>query len=169
MHRAAFTTALLGALLLCGAPARSASAQLPIPSLAIVGGVSHFDLNGTGSTPIGALRVDVPLLALVAEGSLGVMRPTENDGTRTYVIPEAQLQYQLLPILVRPYVGVGAGVFKAVSGPDPRRNDLTLSASAGVRATVPLTGFGFRAEARLRGIGSGFGAGAAEFTLGVSF
>src|SRR3954471_23478232 len=96
-----------GSLLLLLATA--AHAQLPIPSFAVVGGVSHFDLNGTGTAPIGALRVDVPLLALVAEGIFGVFRPKEDVGTRTCIIPEAQLQWQILPMLVRPYIGVGAG------------------------------------------------------------
>lgn len=152
-------------LLLAG----SVNAQLPIPSFAIVGGVSHFDLSGTGSTPTGALRVDVPLLSLVAEGSLGIMRPKEDDGTRTYIIPEAQLQYQLLPILVKPYIGVGAGMFKAVSGPDPHHSDLALSAALGVRASVPLTGLGLQLEGRVRGIGSGFRGSTTELTLGVTF
>ena len=147
----------------------SARAQLPIPSLAIVGGVSHYDLSGTGSTPIGALRVDIPLLSLVAEGSLGVMRPKEDVGTRTYIIPEAQLQYQLFPMVIRPYLGAGAGLFKAISGVDPHRSDLTVSAAAGVRATMPLLGFGFRGEVRIRGIGSGFSGSATELTLGLSF
>ncbi|HEX4681241.1 MAG TPA: hypothetical protein VH277_00960 [Gemmatimonadaceae bacterium] len=149
--------------------ARPAHAQLPIPSFAVVGGVSSYDLSGTGTTAVGALRVDIPLLLLLAEGSLGVMRPKEDAGTRTYIIPEAQLQYQLFPLLVRPYIGVGAGWFRAVSGPDPLRNDITLSASAGVRLSIPLLPVGLRAEARLRGIGSGFGSSATEFTLGASF
>lgn len=147
----------------------AAHAQLPIPSVAVVGGVSHYDLSGTGSTAIGAVRLDIPLLMLLAEGSLGVMRPKEQDGTRTYVIPEAQLQYQIFPFLVRPYVGVGGGVFRAVSGPDPRHSDFTLSASAGIRASLPLLPVGVRAEARVRGIGSGFSGSATELTLGVSF
>jgi hypothetical protein len=146
-----------------------ARAQLPIPSFAIVGGVSSYDLSGTGKTPIGAVRVDLPLLVLIAEGSLGVMRPDEQiAGRRTYVIPEVQLQYQFLPVLVRPYVGVGGGIFRAISGPDPHRSDFTLSASAGVRVSLPLTGLGVRGEVRVRGIGSGFRGSATEWTLGLS-
>src|SRR4051812_12340703 len=158
-----------GSLCLGMMAAQSAHAQLPIPSVAVVGGVSFFDLSGTGSTPIGAVRLDIPLLALVAEGSFGVMRPKEDAGTRTYIIPEAQLQYQLFPLLVRPYIGVGAGWFRAVSGPDQHTNDLTLSASAGVRFSIPLVPFGLRAEARVRGIGSGFTGSASELTVGASF
>lgn len=156
--------AAAGAALLSSAPLR---AQLPIPSAAIVAGVSHYRLASNGQTAFGALRLDVPLplLPLLAEGSVGVMRPSESTGSHTYVIPEAQLQYQLLPVLVRPYLGVGGGWFKNVGG----ASDLTLSASAGVRATVPLIGVGARAEVRVRGIGSGLGRGAAELTLGVSW
>lgn len=159
----------LSVAVLLATAVHAAHAQLPIPSLALVGGVSHYNLDGSGSTPFGAVRVDVPLLALVAEGSLGVLRPKENTGTRTYIVPEAQLQYQLFPFLVRPYVGVGVGTFKAVAGADPHPSDVTFSGSAGVRATVPLIGFGVRAEARTRAIGSGFGRRSTEWTLGVSF
>lgn len=151
------------------AMAPTARAQLPIPSFAVVGGVSNFDLSGTGTAPIGALRVDIPLLVILAEGSLGVMSAKEDVGRRTYLIPEAQLQYQILPLLVRPYLGVGAGWFTALNGPDPHPSDLTLSASAGVRFSIPLMPVGFRAEARVRGIGSGFKGSATELTLGVSF
>jgi hypothetical protein len=147
----------------------AAAAQLPIPSIAIVGGVSSYDLSGTGSTPIGALRVDIPLLALVAEGSLGVMAPKEDPGRTTYVIPEVQLQYQILPILVRPYIGIGGGLFKGVSGVKSDFSEMTLSAAAGIRATLPLTGLGLRVEGRIRGIGSGFNGTSAELTAGISF
>jgi hypothetical protein len=160
---------LIAAVMLLVAASVTARAQLPIPTFAVVGGVSNFDLSGTGSTAIGAVRVDVPLLLVLAEGSLGVMRPKEDVGTRTYIIPEVQVQYQILPLLVRPYVGVGAGVFKAVSGPDPHTSDVTLSASAGVRFSIPLLPIGFRAEARVRGVGSGFTGSATELTVGVSF
>jgi hypothetical protein len=149
--------------------APTANAQLPIPSFAVVGGVSSYDLSGTGSTPIGALRVDIPLLALVAEGSLGVMAPKEDPGRTTYVIPEVQLQYQILPILVRPYIGVGGGLFKGVSGAKSDFSQMTLSAAAGIRATLPLTGLGLRVEGRIRGIGSGFNGSSAELTAGISF
>ena len=147
----------------------AAGAQLPLPSFAALGGVTHYNLNGSGNTAIGALRADLPLFSLRLEGSVAVMRPHENDGTRTFVIPEAQLQYQLFPFLVQPYIGIGGGVFDAVAGPDPHRRDATFSASAGVRVGAPLIGVGLRAEARARGIGSGFSRSATELTIGLSF
>jgi hypothetical protein len=148
----------------------SAAAQLPVPHIGLMGGVTNYDLSGgSGTTPIGALRVDIPIVVAVAEGSLAVFRPNENGVHRTYLIPEAQLQWQLLPTLVKPYIGVGGGWFKAVSGPSPQQNDVTISAAGGVRIGVPLTGIGFRGEVRVRGIGSGFHDRATEFTIGVSW
>lgn len=155
--------------LLVARPQRAA-AQLPIPHFGIVGGVSRYTLSHAGTTPFGALRVEIPLLMFVGEGSLGVFRPHETDGTPTYVIPEVQLQYQFLPFIVRPYVGVGGGWFRAVSGTDPRGNELTGSASAGVRITPPILGFGLRGEVRVRGVGSSWGSrNATEYLLGISF
>jgi hypothetical protein len=167
--RLASMPVLIGLCAFSALPVRSANAQLPIPSFSVAGGVSHYSLSGTGTAPIGVARVDIPLLSIIGEGSVGVFRPKEDaDVHRTYIIPEAQLQFQVLPVLIRPYVGVGGGWFRAISGPDPHRNDLTLSASAGVRAGIPLTGIGVRGEVRLRSIG-GFDNHAAEFTLGVSW
>lgn len=162
--------AVVAPLTLLAARSRRATAQLPIPHIGIVGGVSRYSLSHTGTTPFGALRVDVPLLMFVGEGSVGLFRPHETDGTPTYVIPEVQLQYQFLPFLVRPYVGVGGGWFRAVSGTDPRGNELTGSASAGIRITPPILGFGLRGEVRLRGVGSSWGSNnATEFLIGISF
>ena len=146
-----------------------ASAQLPIPRFEIAGGVSKFDLSGTGTAPFGAVRVDLPLSALVIEGSLGAFRPQENFGVHhTYLVPEGQVQLQLFPAIIRPYIGVGGGWMRAVDGPDPRRNDVTASLSAGVRAGLPGLPFALRGEVRLRGIGSNFGQRASEYTIGLS-
>jgi hypothetical protein len=150
------------------APAR-ASAQLPIPRFEIAGGVSKFDLSGTGTAPFGAVRVDLPLSALIIEGSFGAFRPQENFGVRhVYVVPEGQVQLQLFPAIIRPYIGIGGGWMRAVSGPDPRRNDVTGSLSAGIRAGLPGLPFALRGEVRLRGIGSGFSSSASEWTIGLS-
>jgi hypothetical protein len=147
----------------------TALAQLPVPSFSIVGGVSHFDLAGSGSTPIGELRLNVPLILLSAEGSFGVIHPSENGGSRTYIIPEAQLQYPFLPFLVKPYVGIGGGWLRAVTGPEPHNNAGTFSVSAGVRIAPPLIGIGLRGEVRYRALGSSIGSSMTDFTLGISF
>jgi len=146
-----------------------ASAQLPIPRLEIAGGVSKFELAGTGTAPFGAVRVDLPLTALIVEGSLGAFRPQENFGVHhVYIVPEGQVQLQLFPAIIRPYIGVGGGWMRAVSGPDPRRNDVTGSLSAGIRAGLPGLPFALRGEVRLRGIGSNFSQRASEYTIGLS-
>jgi hypothetical protein len=146
-----------------------AAAQLPIPRFEIAGGVSKFDMSGTGTAPFGAVRVDLPLTALILEGSLGAFRPQEQFGVRhTYIVPEGQIQLQLFPTLIRPYIGVGGGWVRAVSGPDPRRNDATGSLSAGIRAGLPGLPFSLRGELRVRGIGNGFPSSASEWTIGLS-
>ena len=160
-------------------PTHRAAAQLPIPSLSIVGGVSRYNLSGTGTAPFGAVRLDIPLLFVIAEGSLGVLRTNGDVASRTYVIPEVQLQWQLLPFLVKPYVGLGGGLFRTVTGTGTstgtstgtgsNASDITASASAGVRLGIPLIGAGLRAEVRVRGIGSSFSGSATEWTLGVSW
>ena len=147
----------------------AARAQLPIPSLSVMGGISQYDLSGTGTTPFAAVRLTVPILFAVAEGSLGIMRPDEGSGTHTYIIPEAQLQWELFPLVVKPYVGIGAGMFQTITGPGTHMSQFTGSASAGIRVGVPVIGAGLRAELRVRGIGSGFGGSAAEWTAGLSW
>jgi hypothetical protein len=150
--------------------ASTANAQLPFPKLSLAGGVSHYNLSGSsGSTAIGAVRVDIPVVLVLLEGSLAAFRPTEAGDTHTYVIPEAQLQWQFFPAIVRPYIGVGGGWIKSLGSSTTSRSDVTLSASAGVRVSVPIIGFGVRAEARARSIGSGFHEHATEFTLGASW
>jgi hypothetical protein len=146
-----------------------ASAQLPIPKLSLAGGVSHYDFGTSGTSAIGALRLEVPLVTLVGEGSLAVFRPTIDGVARTALIPEAQLQWQFSPVLVRPYIGVGGGWIVAVSGPSPHPTDGTLSASAGVRVGIPFTPFTARGEVRLRTMGSGTSRHATELTLGASW
>ena len=166
-HRITTTLAIVAAL--SALPSPRAAAQLPIPSVSLMGGVSQWDLSGTGSSPFASLRVDLPLLFVIGEGSVGAFRAKEQAGTSTYVIPEVQLQWQLLPLLVKPYVGIGGGYFRAISGPAQHGSEFTGSASAGVRVGIPLLGAGLRAEVRARGIGSGFSGSAVEYTAGVSW
>ena len=146
-----------------------ASGQLPIPRFGIAGGVSQFDISQKGSTPFGAVRLELPLAAFVLEGSLGAFRPPQQLGERrTYIIPEGQLQWQLFPMIIRPYLGVGGGWVRTITGPEPQRSEMTVSASGGIRAGLPGLPFSLRAELRVRGIGSGFTSRAAEWTVGLS-
>jgi hypothetical protein len=146
------------------------AAQLPIPRPAIVAGVSMYDLGDSGvgqqSTGIAALRVDLPLVLFLAEGSLGIFRPKVAGETRTYIIPEVQAQYQLFPALVRPYLGLGIGMLNPVSGGGSA--EVTYSASAGIRLGFPVLPIGLRGEARVRA-GNGLKRQATELTVGISW
>jgi hypothetical protein len=144
-------------------------AAAQIPRLGIAGGVTQFDLSGTGSTPFGAVRIELPLAMFILEGSVGAFRPQEQlSERRTYIIPEGQLQWQIFPMIIRPYLGIGGGWVRAVSGPDPHNQDATVSGSAGIRAGLPGMPFTLRAELRVRGIGTGFKGSASEWTIGLS-
>jgi hypothetical protein len=147
--------------------ARTARAQLPIPQFSIMGGVTHS--SGTNSSPIGELRLNIPIIALSAEGNFGVAHVSQSGVSQTFIIPEAQLQYPFLPFLVKPYVGIGGGWIKAVSGPGDHNNAGTFSVSAGVRIAPPLIGIGLRGEIRYRAVGSTIGNNMTDFTVGISF
>jgi hypothetical protein len=159
----AATCVLLPTLVL----SNTAAAQLPIPQFSILGGVTHS--SGTNSSPIGELRLNIPLIVLSAEGSFGVAHVSQSGVSQTFIIPEAQLQYPFLPFLVKPYVGIGGGWIKAVSGPGDHDNAGTFSVSAGVRVAPPLIGIGLRGEIRYRAVGSSIGNNMTDFTVGISF
>jgi hypothetical protein len=163
-----FVTLIGTVVTLTSAPSAT-HAQLPRPHVSLMGGVAQFDLSGTGTARFGAVRVDLPVFFAIAEGSLGVFRPKEDPGRRTYMIPEVQLQWQFLPFVVKPYLGAGVGYFRATSGPSPHPSDVTLSASGGVRVAAPLIPLGVRGELRVRGIGSRFTGSTAEWTIGVTW
>jgi hypothetical protein len=133
-------------------------------SLALVAGVSQFDLSGTGTAPIIGGRVAAALKSWLAiEGALGTLRPDESSRSIRYFIPEAQLQFQI-PTRVRPYLGFGGGYFMG-SGL-PKRG--TASLSGGL--IVPVRDkYDARGELRVRGIGSSFGGATAEWTIGIGY
>ena len=163
LNRALLSAALFAVLATPGA----VRAQLPIPSFSLVGGVSHYDFKdsaSSGTSGIGALRIDIPIATIVAEGSLALFRAQQFGVSRTYVVPEVQLQYQLFPLIVRPYIGVGAGWFNSIDGSGV--SDPTYTASVGLRVGVPTMPIGFVAEARYRGIG-GLDRHAVEYTVGI--
>ena len=167
MHRLIARTLLW--LLVAPVLSASASAQLPFPKLSLAGGVSHYDFGTSGTSALGALRLELPLVSLVGEGSVALFRPTIDGVARTALIPEAQLQWQFSPVLVRPYIGAGGGWIVAMSGPSPHPTSGTLSASAGVRVGIPFTPLTARGEVRLRTMGSGTSRHATELTLGASW
>jgi hypothetical protein len=167
MHRLAPAATLL-AIALAAAPAAAQSPRALRPAVSVSAGVSQFDLSGTGTAPLVALRGDYPLLrALLVEAGVSVARPEQQfGGTTTFVIPEVALQLQL-PRRVAPYLGLGLG--EAFDFRPERagglRNDVTVSGAAGVRAWLTEQ-VGLRGELRVRGIGTGFEGSTAEWTLG---
>jgi hypothetical protein len=113
-------------------------------SLGLTAGASQYDLGGTGTAPIVALRWEMCLgRALILEP--GIARSRYGSTTRWF--PEATVQVQV-PGRVQPFVGAGVGVSFA-SNASGSSSDLTLLALAGVRVPV-VDRWTVRAELRYR-------------------
>jgi hypothetical protein len=158
-------------VLAAAAPLRAQEDYWPDrPALSVSAGVSQFDLSGTGSSAMAAVRLERALMrALVLEGGVSVARPAQQFGaTTTLVIPEVALQLQL-PRLVAPYLGLGFGDAmdfrpESVGG---LRHNATVSVAGGVRLWLGDR-MGLRGELRVRGIGSTLGGSTAEWTGGAA-
>lgn len=150
--------------------AQAATEQVPSLRYAIglVGGISQFDLSGTGTTGVVAVRADFNARSwFVVEGGLSLFRPQEQFGKQlSYAIPEVQIQLQLPTRGVRPYLGVGVGSILASGGPGAQR---MVSGAGGLRIAVPDTRVDLRAELRVRGIGESFTGSIAEWTFGGGY
>lgn len=138
----------------------------PVPALTFLGGVSQYDLSGTGTTPFFAARLDVPLgRVLVIEPGVAYLPYEEQFGARTrHLLPEVQLQVQRSRGVFRPYLGVGVGLSRAVR-PGPDESDVTASVAAGTRV-LRLGGWLIRAELRVRAIDPWTGT-TADWALGL--
>ena len=101
---------LLGGRLSAQSTSNATNAFGPRPALSLSAGVSQFDLSGTGTTNIVALRGEYPLVpALLVEGGMTIARPQQAFSDRgTLLMPELQLQLQL-PKRVAPFIGLGTG------------------------------------------------------------
>ena len=139
-------------------------------TLSVNGGVSAWDLSGTGNSVILAVRLDRPLgvLWLLGEGSLATLRTDEQSGHHTYLIPEVQLQLQI-PRAISPYLGAGAGAFSRIGGDGRRQSVLTTTGSVGLRLWGVIPRAVLRGEFRLRGIGREFTGSAFETTGGIGW
>lgn len=140
------------------------------PVLSLSAGVSQWDLSGTGTTSMLALRGTMPLSSIVlVEAGFLVMRPEQQFGERTtFVVPEAQLQLQWPLGRFAPYLGIGAGAAldfasEQAGGLD---SDLTISGAGGLRLNL-TDQWGAQTELRARGIGTGFEGATAEYTVGL--
>ncbi len=176
MRHAIVVAALSSTILLAaGLPAQSGGNPVnvfgPRPALSLSGGIAQFDLFGTGTTSIIALRGEYPLLpALLVEGGVTFARPDQQYGIDgTLVMPEVQLQLQL-PKRVAPYIGIGTGFSRdgAVARLGGDATDVTFSGAAGLRAAVTRN-MGLRTELRLRFFGTGFNGNTADWTLGAAW
>jgi hypothetical protein len=144
--------------------------SLPRPRLALgaYAGAAQYDLSGTGTTHLLALRLEGELTRwLILEGGVGTMRPAEQFGQRIrYWSYEGQLQAQWPLGRVRPYLGVGGGVWDGNDGLVPKG---TTSGALGARITPGTDRLDLRAELRVRGIGSNFAGSVAEWTTGIAY
>jgi len=142
------------------------------PRVSLSGGVSQFDLSGTGTAPTIAVRGSYPLNSVIrVEASLGWSRPEQRSqsGPNSLWTPEVQVQFAI-PGRVSPYLGLGGGVAfetgRDTGGFDPGSR-VTASGSGGIRVGV-ASGWELIGELRVRGIGDVFEGSAAEWTVGVS-
>ncbi len=156
------------AALLCATAAGAQRAPARATTASIVGGVSQWDLSGTGTSPFVGVRIDRELNSVfLGEAGVTAMRPAEQFGERvTYLFPEVQLQAQLPFRVVRPYLGVGGG-YGLASSRGEHSTEGTVAGAGGVRILVPNSSTTLRAELRIRGVGTGLTGATAEWTLGV--
>ncbi|HEU4586829.1 MAG TPA: outer membrane beta-barrel protein [Gemmatimonadaceae bacterium] len=176
MRHAIVVAALPFVLLLAGRlPAQSGGDSVnvfgPRPALSLSAGIAQFDLSGTGTTSIIALRGEYPLVpALLVEGGVAIARPDQQFGIDgTLLMPEVQLQLQL-PKRVAPYIGIGTGFAHdgAVARYGGDANRITFAGAAGLRAAMTRQA-GVRAELRVRYFGTGFNGTTADWTFGFSW
>lgn len=165
------STVLLGGRLSAQSTSATTSAFGPRPAISLSAGVSQFDLSGTGTTSIVALRGEYPLIpALLIEGGVTIARPQQAFGDRgTLLMPELQLQLQL-PRRVAPFLGLGTGFAHdgAIARFGGDANRITFSGAAGLRAAITHE-VGIRTELRIREFGTGFNGTTADWTLGVAW
>jgi hypothetical protein len=132
--------------------------------------VSHldYDLSGTGQVPALAVRAKRDLFSNVSlEVGGSYAKPSQQFGSSTLFMPEAQVHYNWTAGRVSPYAGGGIGTAlrtaPLVSDWDP-----TLSATGGaaVRLTDRLNVTG---ELRLRGHEWRFAGSTAEIGVGLAW
>ena len=157
--------------------ANTLSAQTPRYETSLAAGISQFDASGTGTAPLGAIRLSGVIASTWLLGDLSFSYASLDEqfstvNTRTGVF-EGQVQAQWPGTRVRPYIGVGGGWLHYFNNDAGRgTTPQTASGSVGVRFAVSPAVL-LRGEMRLRtwesGQNSGFHSNAAEFTAGLGF
>ena len=150
-------TAILGivASLVLALPTAGASQESG--SVGLLGGVSQFDLSGTGTVPSVSFRGNTSLdRALLGEVAFTYLAYTsQGDRQVNHLLPELQAHLQWPREGLRPYLGVGGGLSHAWAdlggAGDASETDLTVSVAGGVR--IPIgTHWVVQAELRVRSI-----------------
>lgn len=143
-----------------------AAAQESGRAVSVLAGPSQYDLSGTGTTPFGTVRLDLPVeRRLVLEPAFTYMSYESQAGARTHhMLPEAQLQVTGAGTVFRPYLGVGLGASWATGAADDEF-DLTLSTAAGLRVRMSSDWI-LRGELRVRAIDPWTGT-TADWGLGI--
>lgn len=139
------------------------------PSVSLHAGAFFFDLSGTGTAPMVALRAtrSISRVALL-EGGIIAAFPEQQFGERTtFIAPEVQLQFQWPLGSIVPYAGFGGGFAADIASEEVGGTDfdVTMSGGIGVRAVLGSR-LGIQADARVRGVGAGFQGSASELTAG---
>jgi hypothetical protein len=150
-------------------PTLSAQTFRPRAALGIAAGFSQFDVDGTGTSRLIALRGEVETQPwLVLDGGVTVFRPrTQFEDDRHYFMPELQIQAQVPGRAVRPYVGFGIGTLLARRGPTAKR---VVGGAGGLRIGFRESRVVLRTEIRIRGIGESFARGTiTEWTIGAGY
>lgn len=121
-------------------------------AVAVLGGVTQYDLDGVGEAPLVSIRGSSSLdRPIVFEGALSYFTYfTQVQGHIWHVLPEVQVQWQYVHSNLRPYVGMGLGASHGRSG-EASTTDLTLSVAGGLRVPVSQA-WSLMGELRVRSI-----------------
>ena len=148
----------------------AAESRRPIGSVSV--GIMQFDLSGTGSTPMAALRVDLPWSThLWFEPGVVFARPDQQFGASTTFVVAELHAHAMMPLGgFAPFLGAGVG--RAWDLRDEEFGGtigrLSLAGAVGARFQLAPRA-GARAELRVRTLGREFTGSTAEFTAGLSW
>jgi hypothetical protein len=166
VHRSLLGVALFALTL----PAAAAAQQL-----SSMAGRAEYDLSGVHTGNVWAVRLAVPVEPyFLVEPAVSYIHTRQDFARTDLVMPEIQLQAQVVIGAIAPYLGAGVGA--AIDDPDddpddefddpPADVDFTSSVAAGFRLALARS-LGLRAEGRLRGIATNWVGTVAEVTAGL--
>ena len=137
--------------------------------MSVTTGITDFDLSGTGTAWVGAVRATRALTGHVAvEIGASIARPEQDFGDSTLLAPDAHLQYHWRLGRVRPFAGGGIGFAHVRANLVSNDTDFTWSAAGGARIDVTRR-VAILAEMRVRGFEVDFVGSSAEWLAGVTW